>query len=53
VFENRGLRKVFVPKRKEVVGDDMGGVCSTHRGDEKCIKNFDQRTRRVETTLKT
>jgi hypothetical protein len=31
----------------------MGGAYSTHRRDEKCIKNFDRKIRREETNWKT
>jgi hypothetical protein len=24
--------------------DQMGGVCSMHKGDERCIQNFGQKT---------
>jgi len=31
----------------------MGGVCSMHGRDEKCIQNFSQKTYREATTWKT
>jgi hypothetical protein len=31
----------------------MGGICSTHEGDEKCIANFSPKTKTEETTRET
>jgi hypothetical protein len=51
VFENRVLGRILGPKRVEVTGGwrkfvffisivRMGGACSRHGGDEKCLKIF-------------
>jgi hypothetical protein len=43
MFENRVLRRIFGPKREEVAGGwriMIGGECSTHGRDKKCIQYF-------------
>jgi len=37
----------------QVKEDEMGGVCSTHGRDKKCMQDFGQKTRREETNQKT
>jgi hypothetical protein len=37
----------------EIKEDEMGGVCSAYREDDKCARTFDWRALREETTRKT
>jgi hypothetical protein len=45
VFENRVLRRIFEPNRK----DEMGRACSTHGEGNECIEDFGAKARRKET----
>jgi hypothetical protein len=62
MFENRFLRRIFGPKRDEVMGDwrklhneelhkvdEMGRTCSTNGGEEECISDIGGEARRKET----
>jgi hypothetical protein len=41
LFENSMLRKIFPPKRDEVIQEDkMGGACSSHGEDDKYVQDF-------------
>jgi hypothetical protein len=44
VFENRMLRRIFGPKRgrgnKGIKKTEMGRICSTYRGEERCREDF-------------
>jgi hypothetical protein len=63
VFENRVLRRIFGPKRDEVVGDwrklhqvmenEMSRACSTHVGEALRVLDFGGKAGRKETTMKT
>jgi len=47
VLKNRELRKLFVPKKEIVIGNqenDMGGECSTHWKEAKRIQSSDGQT---------
>jgi hypothetical protein len=47
-------RKTFFNLKKLDLNYKIKGVpCSTHGGDEKCVKNFGWKARREETTQKT
>jgi hypothetical protein len=37
----------------QIKEDEMGGSCSTHGGDEKCIQNFGWKPQGEETIQKT
>jgi hypothetical protein len=37
----------------QVKKDEMGGACSTNRGEEECIYDIGGKARRKETTVKT
>jgi hypothetical protein len=60
VFENRVLRRIFGPKREEVVGGwrrtirviiqgEWGRAHSMHGRNEKCVQNFFQKIQREAT----
>jgi hypothetical protein len=37
----------------QIKQNEMGVVCGTHGGDEKCVQNFSWKVRREETIRKT
>jgi hypothetical protein len=39
--------------RDETKGDEMGGACSPHAGDKKCIQNVNWKTLREKTNSET
>jgi hypothetical protein len=65
VFENRVLKRIFRPKKDEIIGgweqyhddevenDAMGRACRTHGREGQRIQDFGGETRRKETTRKT
>jgi hypothetical protein len=59
VFENRVLRRIFGPKRKEdgswrkLHNDELHSLYGTHGVGERCLQGFGWEARRQETTGKT
>jgi len=43
-LHDEGLLQNINLRGDQYEGDELGGACNTHEGDEKCVQNFGRNT---------